>query len=174
MATYARCGGIFNNDLLQIYQEIFQWKKIEIRLRFDRIMATSFFLHFLAHYMMKRYTIKHYEANYFIFGNTATVRPSSSSSSSSSVITQYQCHRHTAHIAACPGCVAEQAVGGRAGAATRTDRAATATPQWLHVAAARQMRHRRRRQCRLPEQEDAPAPAAAAAAGDELSPPGSC
>jgi len=49
VATYARCGVILISVQLQIYQGIFQWKKILNRLRIDRIMVTSLSPRFLAH-----------------------------------------------------------------------------------------------------------------------------
>jgi len=45
VATCARCGGILITALLQIYRRIFQWKNVENRLRFDRIVATSLWSH---------------------------------------------------------------------------------------------------------------------------------
>jgi len=41
--------GLLITTLLQIYQGIFQRKKIKNQLRFDRIMAMSLWPHFLAH-----------------------------------------------------------------------------------------------------------------------------
>ena len=37
--------GLLITSSLQIYQGIFQWKKLESRLRFERIMATNFWSH---------------------------------------------------------------------------------------------------------------------------------
>ena len=42
--------GFFNNALLQIYLEIFQWKNWN-RLRFDRIMAMDLWPHFWVHHV---------------------------------------------------------------------------------------------------------------------------
>ena len=38
--------GFLITTLLQMYQSIFRLKKLEIRLRFNRIMAMSLWLHF--------------------------------------------------------------------------------------------------------------------------------
>jgi len=44
-----RVVGLLLTSLLQIYQEIFQWKNSVNRLRFDRMMVMSFCQHFLRH-----------------------------------------------------------------------------------------------------------------------------
>jgi len=50
VATYARSGGIFNNQLTaKITKESSSEKNFVNRLRFDRIMATSLWPHFLGH-----------------------------------------------------------------------------------------------------------------------------
>jgi len=41
--------GFLITTSLKIYQEIFQWKRLENWLKFDRIMAMSLWPHFLAH-----------------------------------------------------------------------------------------------------------------------------
>ena len=41
--------GLLITTLLQIYQEIFQWKKIVKRLRFDKIVTVILWPYFLAH-----------------------------------------------------------------------------------------------------------------------------
>jgi len=46
VATYARCGGILNNDFTADLPRNLPVKKSENRLRFDRIMAMSLWPHF--------------------------------------------------------------------------------------------------------------------------------
>jgi len=46
VATYARNGGIFNNELTPNFPGNLPLKKVESRLRVDRIMATSLWPHF--------------------------------------------------------------------------------------------------------------------------------
>jgi len=49
VATYLKCGGVFNNDFTANLPRNLPVKKFENRLKFERIMATSLWHHFLAH-----------------------------------------------------------------------------------------------------------------------------
>jgi len=65
-----RVVGLLLTSLLQIYQEIFQWKNSVNRLRFDRMMVMSFCQHFLRHLYISQLT-----ANY-PHGHAASRGPS--------------------------------------------------------------------------------------------------
>jgi len=49
VSTHLRCGGIFNNALLQIFWGIRQWKNFNNRSRIDRVITISLVLPFLRH-----------------------------------------------------------------------------------------------------------------------------
>ena len=49
VATYLKCGGVFNNDFTANLPRNLPVKKFENRLKFERIMATSLWHHFLVH-----------------------------------------------------------------------------------------------------------------------------